>query len=123
MTIGMIFGVLKQMGLLNIVGILFVVNLPSISYNTYLWVKHRKEIEDAKGDIYDHVGNKYLLKEVYEKDTTRLGKQVEELKDGITALRKAITDLSNSIMEQKTTSAVQNERISSLMVGRDRTPT
>lgn len=101
MTIGVTLKVLKELGLLNIVGIIFILNAPGIIFNMYQNNKFRQGVL-----------KNFVDKDQYDRDVKGLYKTtLEPLTEDIGALRKAIDSLTSTLQEQMRTVVRHDEKL------------
>lgn len=96
-----VFEILKELGFLNILAVMLLLNLPSILFTVYTMLDLRKLI-----------GTEYVQKDKYNNDITLFYKSnMEPLRNDLNKLRESVQHLADLLDDQRIQSARQGERL------------
>ena len=98
----------NDLGLLNILGLLVIVNSPGVCISLYYNLSKRY----VPRTYFDNIVKSYITRQEYNKDIKVLYRDVlGPLKDEIGKLNELIDSLANVLNDHKTTMAVHEEKI------------
>lgn len=95
-----IIEILKELGILNLMAVIFILNLPTVCLVLYLHMQQNK---------------RFISREEYTKDIKNLYKEtLEPLKDEIINLNGLMQNLTDVLTDHKVAIAVHDQKIESL---------
>ena len=101
MSLNILIELIREMGFLNILGALFLLNTPAILFVTHIYVTGKTKLAEL-----------YIEKTTYNKDIKILyTKTLEPLHEDITKLRVSMEMLAKALDTQREMSARHDERL------------